>query len=61
MKNWQGTVAGDINVEINAAPGVDLTAVLNKMRTEYEVLAEQNRKDAETWFVEKVRTKKKHL
>uniref|UniRef100_A0A8C6VFM1 Keratin 12 n=1 Tax=Naja naja TaxID=35670 RepID=A0A8C6VFM1_NAJNA len=53
MKNWQGTVAGDINVEINAAPGVDLTAILNKMRTEYEALAEQNRKDAETWFVEK--------
>uniref|UniRef100_A0A670ZJK0 Keratin 12 n=1 Tax=Pseudonaja textilis TaxID=8673 RepID=A0A670ZJK0_PSETE len=53
MKNWQGTVAGDINVEINAAPGVDLTAILNKMRTEYEALAEQNRKDAETWFNEK--------
>lgn len=40
---------------------MDLTAVLNKMRTEYEALAEQNRKDAETWFVEKVRTKKKRL
>ncbi|XP_034271639.1 keratin, type I cytoskeletal 12-like [Pantherophis guttatus] len=52
-ENWQGTVAGDINVEINAPPGMDLTAVLNKMRTEYEALAEQNRKDAETWFVEK--------
>ncbi|XP_070582485.1 keratin, type I cytoskeletal 12-like [Erythrolamprus reginae] len=52
-ENWQGTVAGDINVEINAVPGVDLTVVLNKMRTDYEALAEQNRKDAETWFLEK--------
>ncbi|KAM6449471.1 keratin, type I cytoskeletal 10-like [Liasis olivaceus] len=53
MKSWQGTVSGDVNVEINTAPGVDLTTVLNKMRAEYEALAEQNRRDAETWFSEK--------
>ncbi|XP_066483444.1 keratin, type I cytoskeletal 10-like [Tiliqua scincoides] len=53
MKGLQGTVSGNVNVEINAAPGTDLTTVLNKMRADYESLAEQNRKDAETWFNEK--------
>ena len=44
-----------MNVEMNAAPGVDLTVLLNNMRAEYEALAEQNRRDAEAWFHEKVR------
>ncbi|XP_078233986.1 keratin, type I cytoskeletal 12-like [Pogona vitticeps] len=53
MKNLQGTNSGNFSVEINAAPGIDLTTLLNKMRDEYEALAEQNRKDAENWFNEK--------
>ena len=44
-----------MNVEMNAAPGVDLTVLLNNMRAEYEALAEQNRRDAEAGFQEKVR------
>ncbi|KAL1780194.1 keratin, type I cytoskeletal 26 [Sigmodon hispidus] len=47
---------GNINVEMNAAPGVDLTTILNNMRAEYEDLAEQNRKDAEACFKEKSAT-----
>ncbi|XP_077773422.1 keratin, type I cytoskeletal 12-like [Podarcis muralis] len=53
MKSLQGATSGNVNVEMNAAPGIDLTTLLNKMRAEYEALAEQNRKDAETWFAEK--------
>ncbi|XP_034360614.1 keratin, type I cytoskeletal 26 isoform X1 [Arvicanthis niloticus] len=49
----QNASGGNINVEMNAAPGVDLTAMLNNMRAEYEDLAEQNRKDAEASFKEK--------
>lgn len=44
-----------MNVEMNAAPGVDLTVLLDNMRAEYEDLAEQNRKEAEAWFNEQVR------
>lgn len=40
---------------MDAAPGVDLTRLLNDMRSQYEAIAEQNRKDAEAWFIEKVR------
>lgn len=39
---------------MDAAPGVDLTKVLNEMRAQYEAMADQNRKDAEAWFLEKV-------
>ena len=39
---------------MDAAPGVDLTRLLNDMRAQYETIAEQNRKDAEAWFIEKV-------
>ncbi|XP_004450167.2 keratin, type I cytoskeletal 26 [Dasypus novemcinctus] len=53
MKVLQGAVGGDVNVEMNAAPGMDLTVLLNNMRTEYEDLAEQNRKDAQACFKEK--------
>ncbi|XP_074117568.1 keratin, type I cytoskeletal 10-like isoform X1 [Sminthopsis crassicaudata] len=53
MKDLQNVSTGDVNVEMNAAPGVDLTEYLNRMRSEYEAMAEQNRKDAEAWFNEK--------
>uniref|UniRef100_A0A673V6B4 Keratin 28 n=1 Tax=Suricata suricatta TaxID=37032 RepID=A0A673V6B4_SURSU len=56
MQTLQCAAGGNVNVEMNAAPGVDLTVLLNNMRTEYEDLAEQNRRDAEAWFNEKSAT-----
>ncbi|XP_066443713.1 keratin, type I cytoskeletal 47 kDa-like isoform X2 [Eleutherodactylus coqui] len=49
-KSNQGTTAGQVNVEMDAAPGKDLTKILNDMRSEYEALAEKNRKDAEDLY-----------
>eukprot|EP00069_Balaena_mysticetus_P003672 bmy_16712T0 len=49
----QGQVGGDVNVEMDAAPGVDLSRILNEMRDQYEKMAEKNRKDAEDWFFSK--------
>ncbi|XP_006889545.1 PREDICTED: keratin, type I cytoskeletal 28, partial [Elephantulus edwardii] len=56
MKALQCAAGGNVNVEMNAAPGVDLTVLLNNMRAEYEELADQNRRDAEAWFNEKSAT-----
>ncbi|XP_037664833.1 keratin, type I cytoskeletal 12 [Choloepus didactylus] len=42
-----------VSVEMDAAPGVDLTRLLSNMRAQYEAIAEQNRKDVEAWFNEK--------
>ncbi|XP_077020560.1 keratin, type I cytoskeletal 10 [Tamandua tetradactyla] len=53
MKDLRNVSTGDVNVEINAAPGVDLTQLLNNMRQQYEQLAEKNRKEAENWYNEK--------
>lgn len=54
MRDLQNVSTGDVNVEMNAAPGIDLTQKLNNMRSQYEQLSEKNRKDIETWFNEKV-------
>uniref|UniRef100_A0A8C5KA38 Keratin 26 n=1 Tax=Jaculus jaculus TaxID=51337 RepID=A0A8C5KA38_JACJA len=53
MKALQCAAGGNVNVEVHAAPGVDLAALLDNMRAEYEDLAEQNRRDAEARFGEK--------
>lgn len=54
MRDLQNVTTGDVNVEMNAAPGVDLTQMLDNMRSQYEQLAEKNRRDVEAWFNEKV-------
>ncbi|XP_044156219.1 keratin, type I cytoskeletal 47 kDa-like [Bufo gargarizans] len=50
IKGQQVTTVGDVKVEMNAAPGNDLTKTLNDMRAQYEALAEKNRRDAEEQF-----------
>ncbi|XP_059526990.1 keratin, type I cytoskeletal 14 [Myotis daubentonii] len=53
MNSMRGQVGGDVNVEMDAAPGVDLSRILNEMRDQYEKIAEKNRKEAEEWFFTK--------
>ena len=36
MNALRGQVGGDVNVEMDAAPGVDLSRILNEMRDQYE-------------------------
>ncbi|NXD87010.1 K1C19 protein, partial [Halcyon senegalensis] len=50
MSALGGQVAGQVNVEVDSAPGIDLTKILAEMRDQYEHMAEKNRKDAEAWF-----------
>ncbi|XP_063815880.1 keratin, type I cytoskeletal 47 kDa-like [Pseudophryne corroboree] len=52
-KSSHGTTVGQVNVEMHAAPGKDLTKILNDMRKEYEAMAEKNRKAAEDLFNKK--------
>ncbi|OXB70965.1 UNVERIFIED_CONTAM: hypothetical protein H355_007383 [Colinus virginianus] len=53
LQGFQSSAVGQVSVEMDAAPGIDLTKLLNDMRGQYEVIAEQNRKEAEAWFNEK--------
>ncbi|KAI4566659.1 hypothetical protein MJG53_015336 [Ovis ammon polii x Ovis aries] len=49
----KGQVGGQVSVEVDSAPGIDLAKILSDMRSQYEVMAEKNRKDAEAWFTSK--------
>ncbi|XP_062965080.1 keratin, type I cuticular Ha4 [Cynocephalus volans] len=39
-----------LNVEVDAAPTVDLNRVLNETRCQYEALVDTNRREVEEWF-----------
>lgn len=54
MSTLGGQVAGRVSVELDSAPGIDLSKILADMRDQYEHMAEKNRKDAEAWFHSKV-------
>lgn len=54
MKEFSNQMVGQVNVEMDATPGIDLTRVLAEMREQYEAMAEKNRRDAEEWFHSKV-------
>lgn len=47
-------VGGQVSVEVDSAPGMDLAKILSDMRSQYEVMAEKNRKDAEALFITRV-------
>uniref|UniRef100_A0A8D2MF68 IF rod domain-containing protein n=1 Tax=Zonotrichia albicollis TaxID=44394 RepID=A0A8D2MF68_ZONAL len=45
---------GDVNVQINTAPGEDLLKKLNEMRQEYEAIIQKNRAEVEKWYESKM-------
>ena len=47
-----------VNMEVDAAPQRDLTAVMADIREHCETTANKNRKDLEAWFQSKVRPRK---
>lgn len=44
-----------VNVEVDAAQGPDLGAVMAELRAQYEGIARKNKEDAEMWYLKKVR------
>ncbi|NXJ85965.1 K1C14 protein, partial [Trogon melanurus] len=54
MRQLQSQTSGDVSVEVNAAPGEDLTKILNDLRNEYEQIIEKNRREVEQWYEVKV-------
>uniref|UniRef100_A0A8C3MNS9 Uncharacterized protein n=1 Tax=Geospiza parvula TaxID=87175 RepID=A0A8C3MNS9_GEOPR len=50
----ESQTGGDVSVEVNAAPGQDLTKILNDLRDEYEQIIEKNRREVEQWYEVKV-------
>ncbi|XP_040292519.1 keratin, type I cytoskeletal 17-like [Bufo bufo] len=50
MNSLRGQVGGHVNVEMDAAPGIDLSKILSDMRDQYEGMAAENRKQVEAWY-----------
>ncbi|XP_069490621.1 keratin, type I cytoskeletal 13-like [Ambystoma mexicanum] len=50
MNQLRGHLTGTVNVEMNAAPGINLQKTLDEMRQSYEVVMEKNKKELEGWF-----------
>ncbi|XP_074165199.1 LOW QUALITY PROTEIN: keratin, type I cytoskeletal 19-like [Sminthopsis crassicaudata] len=53
MSALSGQIGGQVSVEVDSAPGIDLAKILNDMRSQYEAMVEKNRNDAEAWFTTK--------
>ncbi|NXF37704.1 K1C20 protein, partial [Nyctibius bracteatus] len=43
-------VGGSVNVEVDAAPSINLAAIMENMRQQYEEMAEKNRQEAKEQF-----------
>ncbi|CAB1321718.1 unnamed protein product [Coregonus sp. 'balchen'] len=46
-----------VNVEVDAAQGPDLKAIMAELRIQYEGIARKNKKDSEIWYLKKVSEK----
>ncbi|XP_063815900.1 keratin, type I cytoskeletal 17-like [Pseudophryne corroboree] len=46
----RGQTGGHVNVEMDAAPAVDLNKILTDMRQQYEDMADKNRREVEAWY-----------
>ncbi|XP_063281577.1 keratin, type I cytoskeletal 19-like isoform X1 [Pelobates fuscus] len=53
VKNLYGQVGARINVELEMTPAVELNKLLSDVREQYEQLMENNKTEAEKWFIEK--------
>lgn len=47
-------VSGDVTVQMDAAPGINILKILNETRAQYEESAEENRRKAEQEYKQKV-------
>lgn len=54
INSLQSQLGARVNVELNAAPSVDLNRTLSEVRQEYESLMERNLREVETIFLNRV-------
>ncbi|XP_077379635.1 keratin, type I cytoskeletal 50 kDa-like [Festucalex cinctus] len=61
MAAMRAQMTGQINVEVDAKPQVDLTRVISEIREQYENVAAKNKRDLEAWFQAKCEALNKEM
>ena len=59
MASIRSQMTGQINVEVEAKPQVDLSSTMAEIREQYENVAAKNQRELEVWFQTKVRLAQK--
>uniref|UniRef100_A0A3B4BFM7 IF rod domain-containing protein n=1 Tax=Periophthalmus magnuspinnatus TaxID=409849 RepID=A0A3B4BFM7_9GOBI len=59
--SMRSQVGGQVNVEVDAKPQMDLTAMMEEIREQYEGIAAKNKKDLEAWFNSKAEPLKQEV
>jgi len=54
-------LSGQVNVEVEAAPAVDLSVVMSDIREQYEAVVAKSHKEAEAWFKAKAEVVQKEV
>ncbi|XP_066554976.1 keratin, type I cytoskeletal 13 isoform X2 [Amia ocellicauda] len=50
LATMQTHLSGQVNVAVDAAPGVDLTSTMAEIREQYEAAATKNNRELEAWY-----------
>uniref|UniRef100_A0A8C3G5U2 Keratin 94 n=1 Tax=Cyclopterus lumpus TaxID=8103 RepID=A0A8C3G5U2_CYCLU len=61
LEAMRSQLTGTVNVEVDAAPQIDLNKVLDEIRAQYEAITDKHRRDQECWFNEKSTTLSKEV
>lgn len=61
MAALRSQMSGQIRVEVDATPQVNLAAIMSEVREEYEGIAKKNKEKLEDWYQKRVRVKPKQI